>query len=635
VSSADETVSPDAARATILPEALQASFGKELRNAFVVNPAAAGAFNIPGYELSDKLGKGGMGVVYRALQKSTGRTVALKLLSVSSLGTDAEAARFRNEIETAASLIHPDIATVYEGGVAGNVIYYAMELVDGHRLDEHLQQRNLDRPARIALIIRVARAVQFAHERLIMHRDLKPANIMVTASGQPKIVDFGLAKTIGSDTHHTLTDQIAGTPAFMSPEQAAGQRFLTTATDVYSLGVIAYKMVIGKDPIDVSGPFAEVLDRVRFAEPVPPRRADPSVHPDLEAVLSKSLAKRAADRYPTAGEFADDLQAYLDSAPVTARRRTPIYIAQRWIRRHRTPVAIATAVAVTLLALAASNLVVITQSRFQSLQAAMENDNERDRTRTSRGVSVENRAASIGLCNDLLAALAPATNREPEPIDSDMLDAVSRSLLNLVDVGQQGNQLQLVEEGLASALAKAADLQVAAGNYRGARELYDALLSMRPDPAHALARAWCDYLAGDRATNPSADSVVAPTDAAPTATIVRALVRPAADGQSIASLRQQILTSNRTSYVDASIQSEALRRLTLFDLEQGGTIESIDTTLELLRARDRRLLGLLSHDDAYQSILASHQRILSLLPAHSAQIGTHRAWLESLRRPRK
>ena len=219
------------------------------------------------------LGQGGMATVWRAVQLSTGREVALKLMEPLLLASRRARARFDRELRLTARLTHPNIARIYEGGSTGALGYFTMELVEGLPLDAYVEQRQIPPPEVLKLVLLVCEAVRHAHQNGVIHRDLKPSNILVDAAGQPHVLDFGLARAIeeaGTDVALTSDGAaFAGTIAFMSPEQAMGGHTLDTRTDVYSLGVVLFRLLTGQLPYDLSGSRAECLRNI--AETIPPR----------------------------------------------------------------------------------------------------------------------------------------------------------------------------------------------------------------------------------------------------------------------------------------------------------------------------------------------------------------------------
>jgi serine/threonine-protein kinase len=296
------------------------------------------------FELLEEIGRGGMGVVYKARQKSLGRVVALKMVREAHLATDADRARFRTEAEAAARLKHPNIVTVYEVGTAGGQAYLCMEFVGGQTLAEKIRTGGPQPPRDAAALVAViARAVEHAHSFGIIHRDLKPSNILLgkeeggrmkdeiengasasnssfllpPSSFQPKVSDFGLAKKIDDAESLTRTGDVMGTPSYMAPEQAAGRKDPTPTADVYSLGAILYELLTGRPPFQASHPL-DTLQLVLEQEPVPPRDLNPTVDRELELICLKCLQKPPELRYPTAGALAADLEAYAAGQPVRA-----------------------------------------------------------------------------------------------------------------------------------------------------------------------------------------------------------------------------------------------------------------------------------------------------------------------------
>lgn len=283
-----------------------------------VKEAAAGT-QLGEYELLDELGRGGMGVVYKARQASLERTVALKMFSRASAPTAADVARFRAEAEAAARLDHPAIVPIYEVGQHDSQPYFTMKFVAGTTLAERLAGGPMAPREAAALLAPIARAVHFAHQRGVLHRDLKPSNILIDEEGRPHVSDFGLAKRVESDEALTLSGAVLGTPSYMAPEQAAGTRGkLGPAADVYSLGAILYQMLTGRPPFQAATPM-ETLLSVLEQEPLPPRLLNPRADRELEMVALKCLQKPVELRYASAKDLADDLEAYLADEPTAAR----------------------------------------------------------------------------------------------------------------------------------------------------------------------------------------------------------------------------------------------------------------------------------------------------------------------------
>lgn len=302
---------------------------------------------IPGYQVLSVLGRGGMGVVYKARQLKANRVVALKMILARQYATLAQKLRFQIETEAIARLAHPHIVQLYEVGECDGLPFFSLEFCPGGGLDQKLKERLLPIKESAALLVKVARAMHFAHLRGVVHRDLKPANVLLSADGEPKVTDFGLAKRMDADNDISQTGDVMGTPAYMAPEQAAGQtRGIGPAVDVWALGVILYQLLTGQHPFRGNDNF-ETLRKVQSEEPALPSRLNRRIPRDLETICLKCLHKEPAQRYASAGDLADDLESFQSGRPIRAR---PVGILERgvkWARRR--PAAATVAVLATLL----------------------------------------------------------------------------------------------------------------------------------------------------------------------------------------------------------------------------------------------------------------------------------------------
>jgi len=315
------------------------------------NPTSRRTFG--DYELVEQIGRGGMGVVYKAWDVPLSRPVALKMILAGELASAASIERFRIEAEAAAQLEHPNIVPIYSIGEHGGNHFFSMKLVEGDSLDKLMKEFSLPhgqgaalgkavvRQAHSAvarLMTNVARAVSYAHHRGVVHRDLKPSNILIDAEGTPFLTDFGLAKIVTRNQSVTETGAIVGSLSYMAPEQAKGQT-VAKAADIYSLGAILYELLTGRPPFKAETPL-ETLRQVTEQEPERPVRINPLVDDDIATICLKCLEKDPQRRYSSASELAADLERWERFEPIRARPATRLVRTRRWAQRNRTAAAL-------------------------------------------------------------------------------------------------------------------------------------------------------------------------------------------------------------------------------------------------------------------------------------------------------
>jgi WD40 repeat protein len=402
------------------------------------------------YELVDEIARGGMGVVYRATQRSLHRVVALKLIQAGEFADAGNLKRFRIEAEAAAHLDHPNIAPIYDVGEVAGQPFYAMRLVDGGTLAGRMDEYTLPKAANrtdarrrqtvaAGLIATVARAVHYAHQRGILHRDLKPANVLLDTDGSPHVTDFGLARRIGKDSTLTKTGAIVGTPSYMAPEQARGQEDVTTEADVYGLGAVLYHLLAGRPPF-AGEDVLDTLYQVREREPARPRSVCREVDRDLETICLKCLDKEPGRRYQSAAALADDLERWQAGEPILARRAGPAERALKWARRNPAGAGLVGAGAVMVGALIGTGVALSYNARLSTAKTQLESSNEDLR------VANDNRAAALAeleLKNSEAGRLKTAADAEREK---------AQSLLYVARFRQAQEAWQQGRPGLATSL---------------------------------------------------------------------------------------------------------------------------------------------------------------------------------------
>jgi serine/threonine-protein kinase len=441
-----------------------------------------GAFHagqtIGDYEILSLIGTGGMGEVYLAHDRHLNRKAALKFVR-RGMDSDDILRRFQHEERLLASLNHPNIAQLYGSGVtADGIPFFAMEYVEGERLDEYCNERRLATEKRLQLFRKVCSAVTYAHQHLVIHRDIKPANIRVTAEGEPKLLDFGIAKLLDSESAQssgqTLTLQGVMTPEYASPEQIAGGS-MTTASDVYSLGVVLYELLSGHRPYRVKSRRADEIARaITEQEPTRPSTAvgdatfqlagKRSLRGDLDNIVLMAMRKEPARRYASVAQFSEDIRRHLEGLPVIARKDTWSYRSGKFVRRHKVGALAATLV---LLALVAGIIAFAIEARVA--------DAQRDQARIEKANAER---VSAFLQNVLLLA-------DPSWINTSSTRGHELTANRLLEIAASRAQKELADQPavLAGVLRSIGNTHRAQGNYdeaeRTLQEARDILIRAR------------------------------------------------------------------------------------------------------------------------------------------------------------
>lgn len=441
-----------AARLEALSESAHADEMKRVRRALsddgdygADHGADAPLPEIEGYTLEFEIHRGGQGVVYSAIQERTGRRVAVKLLLTGAYSSRRQRARFEREVDLAASLQHPNIVSIFDrGDTRDGRSYFVMELVDGRPLDRYMAETALDVRARLGLFVKVCRAVSAAHQKGVIHRDLKPGNILIDGAGEPRVLDFGLAKSLpgarspSAATAHTETGEFMGTLAYASPEQARGEvDAIDVRSDVYALGVILYETLTGARPFATDGPLHEVIERIVERDAARPSSVRPGLDRDLDAITLKALEKDRDRRYQAVVDLISDVNRFLNDQPVSARNPSVMYQLRKFARRRRPLVlsAAAAALALAVGGVATVASLIDTRAAKRETEAALSQSEERrvraeaaeglaERRLESARVEAEKQRAVSEFLRTMLASADPSRSG-PDVRVLDVLDGAA------------------------------------------------------------------------------------------------------------------------------------------------------------------------------------------------------------------
>lgn len=454
--------------------------------AFSVESSAAAEVlpAIPGYEILGVLGRGGMGVVYKAREIALDRLVALKVVTAGRLASAEQLARFRSEARAEARLQHPNIVPIHAVGEHEGFPYLSLEYMDGGSLAQKIARQPQPPRQAAQLVYLLARAMAYAHQRGIIHRDLKPANVLLQNRGStkdskdtkdtnqnssdsydswldalPKIADFGLAKSLEEESGHTRTGSLLGTPAYMSPEQAEGRKDIGPAADIWALGVILYELLVGRTPF--SGvTLIDTLEQVRTREPVPPTQLQPKVPIDLETICLKCLGKEPSQRYASAEDLADDLRRFLDGEPIRARPLGAVVRLLRWVRRNPRMAGLSAAVLLLLLTVAVVStvFVFVVEARRRELESAWQqarlNEDTAKRQEERADDKTREALARNRLLHEALVVVIDKVQRGLQAVPStaqarrEILEAAMKVLRK--SIAQDADSLRQPERSLAS-----------------------------------------------------------------------------------------------------------------------------------------------------------------------------------------
>lgn len=436
------------------------------------------SYVIPGYTLVRELGRGGMAIVFEAVQQSTGRGVALKLVPGAGVQRERQARFLRHEVQTLSLLRHDGIATLFDAGeTTDKCQYFAMELVRGRPLSQHfaatpvLDHAELRR--RLELIVEVCNAVAYAHGRGVIHCDLKPTNVLVDEGGRAKVLDFGLARLLELDPTTSLNlggNGLMGTLAYMSPEQAAGRASdIDIRSDVYAIGVMLYELLTGRRPYDLTDALLpQAIQRICESRPALPSQSSPMLRGDVDTIVTTALSKEPARRYQSVSALASDIQRYLDSRPIEARPASAFYVLSKWCNRHRLPAALIAVLVVVMIAFAAVEI-------RQAMQLARQRDEARQHARRADQASA--------FLRSVFGAIDPNLTGADVSVGTVLDDAASRVDAELSDHPEARAELHATFGNGYHALARFKEAQ---REFEKASEIWKSLAG-ESDPRYAAA----------------------------------------------------------------------------------------------------------------------------------------------------
>jgi eukaryotic-like serine/threonine-protein kinase len=538
--------------------------------------------SVPGFEILEELGRGGMGVVYKARQINLGRMVALKMVLAGAHAGEGALARFLNEAKAIASLQHPDIVQIHDVGQADGHPYFSFEFIDGGNLAQQIGGRPQDSTQAARIIRSLARAIHAAHLRGIIHRDLKPSNILLSADGRPKITDFGLAKRIEDDSHQTGTGNIIGTPAYMAPEQTLGTSHdAGPLADQHALGAILYELITGRPPFQGATTY-DTIEQVRTQEPVPPTRLQPRASRDLETICLKCLQKEPQRRYQDAAALADDLDRFLDGRPILARPISAGERLGRWCRRNPRAAVLAAAVLVLLATVAVTSTVFaahLARARRAAVaafrgecQKSLELLSDKQRAELTAELAARGNRLAREQTDRALDALASVLSRVRDLEDApglyvakrELSQAAASSLDNLAR--EDSTSSGFTESGVAGTFRRLRELNRTLGRFSEAKRIFEraeAILTSLPagDSSAGLDLAALDATLGDLCLDDLADPQAARTYFAKALDLHRAAaVRRPGDGDLrravVRDLHRLVSVCSRVGDIDATRRFE-------------------------------------------------------------------------------